>query len=349
MWSGMSPPRVVARLLFASLLLPACASRAPVPPLPLVGFARSLASETLSAELASQPEGGLVATGAPHEIVITDADGMPRRELVSGLDLAPLELRTAARGLGNEAGALRWEWLATLSQQPQAELSVLSIHDAQGRLVHEEVLREDCTSLSWRVAAAPELLVGCTDRVWRYQPDPAHKPELAGTRFVRSGSFGPVTFGDSRARVEAALRLVGADCRTPDCKLWGLHLDEHDFVLATDFRNDELVRLTVVGPRRARSAWRTKVREDWAALSSELPGGAETQQREYPNPSELAPIPNQQDWSFAETHRAEHDGVKASVGLYSNEGLNGKGFGAIAVITPAAAATTGPVPASAAD
>jgi hypothetical protein len=343
MWPGMKILRAAASLPITALLL-ACAS--PVAPVPasLPGFGKSLASE-----LDLQGAGTLDSVHADEagKLWVMGA-GTKKRPLASDLNLAGFALTAAARGLGDDGRALRWEWLATLSRDAQAGLSVLSIHDTDGGLAHEEVLLEDCSRLAWRDGDAPELLVGCQDRVWRYRPGPASEAVVTAAQFARSGSaFGPLSFGDAPPRVRAALQLAGGVCRGEPCSTWGIQLDERDFTLLPQFQNGALSRLTVFGPRRPRAAWRTKVKDDWKALVSAVARETAAADTPYPSATALTAVPETEGVFFAETHRPQRDGAKATIGLFRNETGNARGFGAIAVITPPSAPA--PVPAAAAD
>jgi hypothetical protein len=342
MWPGMNFPRAAVRLSFASLLL-ACAT--PVPEAPLPQFGKSLASEM---DAPGAPTPGLVHADEDGKLWAADP-GTKKRPLASELDHAGFELTAAARGLGDDGRTLRWEWLATLSRSPQAGLAVLSIHDTEGRLAHEEVLLETCSRLAWRDGDAPELLVGCSDRVWRYLPGASGEAVVTVAQFARSGSaLGPLSFGDGAARVRAALQLAGGVCRGEPCKTWGIHLGEREFTLMPQFQDGALSRLTVFGPRRPRAAWKTKVKDDWSALVVEVTRDEATENVPYPSATALAEVPETEGIFFAQTHSPQREGVKATVGLFRNETGNARGFGAIAVIMPSATAPA-PVPAAAVD
>ena len=339
MWPGMKIP-AAAVCLFAGLWL-ACASPAPEAPLP--GFGKSPAPEL---EVPTGPRLDVGRADDAGKLCVVDAREK-KRALASELDRTGFELVAAARGLGDDGRTLRWDWLATLSRAPEAGLAVLSIHDTEGRLAHEEVLLEACSTLAWRDGGAPELLVGCGDRVWRYQPGDPSGPVVTVAQFARSGSaFGPLSFGDDAARVRTALQLAGGDCPGGACTTWGVQVGERHFNLLPQYQNGALSRITVFGPRHPRAAWRTKVRDDWRALVSEITREAPAAEAPYPAATALAAVPETEGVFFAETHRPQRDGAKATIGLFKNETGNARGFGAIAVITPPPA--PGPVPAAAA-
>jgi hypothetical protein len=340
MWPGMKILPAAAYLSVTSLLL-ACASPVAEPQLP--AFGKSLASEMDALDSQGLD---IVHADDAGKLSVHDAEHTKERALESSLSHAGFELTAAARGLAADGGALRWEWLATVSHDPRSGLGVLSIHDTDGRLAHEEVLLEECSSLAWRGGDVPELLVGCIDHVWRYQPGAGSEPILTRAQFQGSGgAFGPLSFGDSAPRVRTALQLAGGACKDESCMAWAIHLDERDFTLVPEYQQGTLSRVTVFGPRRPRSEWRTKVRADWRTLVSEITREAPAEDAEYPSTTSLSEIPETDGISFAPTHQPVHDGTKAMIGLFENETGNVKGFGAIAVISPAPAAS---VPASAA-
>jgi hypothetical protein len=328
---------------FALLLLLACAS--PVPQAPLSGFGKSLASEADRPALHGRADVHADADGA---LWLEGADGNAKRTLAPDLRHAGFEPTVAARGAADDGGTLRWEWLATLSRRPQAQLAVLRILDAQGRLAHEEVLLEECAELAWRDGAAPELLLGCSDRVWRYRPGPASEATLTLAGFASSGrAFGPLSLGDSDARVRAALALAGGACPDAGCTSWRIALGGREFKLLPQFQQGTLHRLTVLGPHRPRGEWSTKVRADWRALVSEVAREADAAEVRYPSTTALAAVPGARGVAYAETHHPQRDGVKASIGVFRSESGNARAFGAIAVIAPASGPA--PAPASAAE
>jgi len=341
MWPGMKILPAAASLPIASLLL-ACAT--PVPEAPLLAFGKSLASAW---DAPGAPGQAIVHADEAGKLWVQD-DRTKKRPLASGVDHAGFELTTAARGLGDDGRTLQWEWLATLSRSPQAGLAVLSIHDTDGRLAHEEVLLEPCSRLAWRDGEAPELLVGCTDRVWRYRPGSSSEAVVTAAQFARSGSaLGPLSFGDGEARVRAALQLAGGVCHEP-CKTWGIQLDGREFTLLPQFQDGALSRLTVFGPRRPRSAWRTKVKDDWSALVAEVTRDEAAENAPYPSATALAEVPETEGIFYAQTHSPQREGASATIGLFRNETGNARGFGAIAVISPSSSGPA-PVPAAAAD
>jgi hypothetical protein len=321
-----------------------CASP-PAPSAPAIaGFAKSAAPE---ASVAGEPLAATVSVSATAEgLEVSSAENGEERALRSELVRNGLPLAAAVHGLSTEGGELRWEWLAALSRDPEAELSVLSIHAGDGTLVHEEVLLEPCETLAWAGAGAPELRVGCREHVWSYQPGSGGEPVLTGAEFLRAGNaFGPLDFGESRASVFAALRLAGGSCRTDSCALWSLQLGERNYAVSPGFDGSHLAFVTVFGPRRTRAEWRSKVRADWTALTGEIARGTEPDTENFPPLRALEPSAKLHGWLLTETHHAQGRGMQATVGLYGDQ--DGKGVGAIAVIAPAAAAA--PVPASAAD
>jgi hypothetical protein len=203
--------------------------------------------------------------------------------------------------------------------------------------------------VAWRDGDAPELLVGCSDRVWRYRPGPSSEAVVTAAQFARSGSaIGPLSFGDTEPRVRAALQLAGGVCRGEPCKTWGIHLGEREFTLMPQFQDGALSRLTVFGPRRPRAAWKTKVKDDWSALVAEVTRDEAAEQAPYPSATALAEVPETEGIFFAQTHSPQREGAKATIGLFRNETGNARGFGAIAVISPSSSGPA-PVPAAAAD
>ena len=347
MWPGMHTSRVVVCLLFACLVLPACAGsglhQEPATP---PGFAKSrvesapeLRSVAGSPELRIEGGPAQVVSAEADGLVVADADGSHARRLDAGFDRSGFALAVAARGLHAEGDELHWEWLAALSRIPEAQLSVLSIHDADGLLVHEEVLRESCASVAWSALETPELTVGCEERAWRYQPGPAQEPILTRAAFERSGAaFGPLSFGDGPVRVSAALRLQGAECRNERCTLWAVHMDDRDFMLAPQYENQQLERVTLFGPRRTRPQWWTKVRGDWNALATRYGGDGAAKEVAFPSVNALAAQPLREGWTFAETHRPQRPDMQMVIGVYRNETEQGSSFGAIAILAPPATA-----------
>ncbi|HEX5067844.1 MAG TPA: hypothetical protein VFY49_17115, partial [Myxococcota bacterium] len=134
-----------------------------------------------------------------------------------------------------------------------------------------------------------------------------------------------------------------------------VRVGERDFTVLPQFQNGALARLTVFGPRRPRAAWRTKVKDDWEALVTEVTRETAAADAPYPSATSLAAVPETEGVFFAETHHPQRDGAKATIGLFRNETGNTRGFGAIAVITPPAIAVITPpsaptaVPAAAAE
>lgn len=367
MWPGMHTSRALVCVLIASGFLSACATHgAHQEPATPSGFAKSLASmqavdaagatATLHLDGAADRVVGADAQG----LVVAEADGSGARHLDSGLNRSGFELAVAARGLRADGGSLRWDLLAALSRIPEAQLSVLSIHDGDGELLHEEVLRESCTSVQWSALETPELVLACADRSWRYVPGPPAVPVLGAADFSRSGrAFGPLSFGDSPATVSAALQLQGAECRNERCSLWAVELDERDFMLAPQYRNQMLERVTLFGPRRTRPQWWTKVRGDWSALATRFAGDAAAKEAKFPPVNAVSEQPLHDGWTFAETHRPQRPDMQMVIGVYRNENGKSDGFGAIAILAPPAAPAnaasnapagdTGAVPAAPAD
>ena len=352
MWPGMKILAAVVCLPLAALLL-ASATPTTSPEASLPGFGKSLASEM---DVPGAGARDLVHADEAGKLWAMQA-GTKKRALGSELNHEGFTVTAAARGLGDDGATLRWEWLATLSRDAQAGLSVLSIHDTEGRLALEEVLLESCSRLAWHAGDAPELLVGCADHVWRYRPGPSSAPMLTPAQFAHAGSaFGPLSFGDATPRVRSALQLAGGVCQDEHCTTMRVRVGERDFTLLPQFQNGALARLTVFGPRRPRAAWRTKVKDDWEALVTEVTRETAATDAPYPSATSLTAVPETEGVFFTETHRPARDGAKATIGLFRNETGNARGFGAIAVITPPAApvavapaAPTLPVPAAAAD
>jgi hypothetical protein len=343
MWPGMKNlPAVAVVFPLASFLLAGCASTPPPSSAPTVsGFAKAAAFE-----LAPDDAGvGPAASATEDGIEVASADGSRTRTLRSGLDRTGFALVTSARGLASEPGAFAWEFLATLSNDPAADLAVLSIHDAGGDLVHEEVLPEACTGLAWQPGDTAELRVECHGRVWSYSPGSGGAPALSGEQFAHAGAVGPLRFGDDVARARTALQLAGASCQTESCTLWTLPMDGRSYVVAPGYDAGRLARITVFGTRRGRAEWRTKVRHDWTALTEELTRGAGMESVSFPPLRALKASAKLDGWLLTETHHVRRADMQATVGLYGDS--DGKTVGAIAVLTPASAG--GALPASAAD
>ena len=341
MWPGMKALRAPVCLSVASLWL-ACTS--PPPEARPPEFGKTAASEmdldARGLDIVHADEAGKLWVQVPGEA--------RKRELASELNHTGFGLLAAARGLADDGGRPAWEWLATLSRDPEAELAVLSIHDARGRLAYEEVLLEDCSRLAWRDGDAPELLVACPDHVWRYRAGPSTEAALTIAQFAKSGNaVGPLRFGDSESRVHAALQLAGGVCRGGEpCESWSVKLEERAFNLIPQFRQGTLSRVTLIGPRRPRSEWSTKVRADWRALASVIVPETTTEDVLYPSVTAFTDVPGG-DVSFAQTHHPQRDGSRATIGLFRNDTGKQRGFGAIAVISPSSAPAA--VPAAPAD
>lgn len=209
-------------------------------------------------------------------------------------------------------------WLAVLDRLHGHAPSVLSVFDARGRPVHEEVFLEPCASIG--VLDGARLLVGCEGRLWRYEPgrvDP--NASLSVSQVRRSGdAFGPLGFGDSPARVRALSTLLpGHTCRLRACESSYVRLSERDFLLEPEFEDGGLSRVAVLAlPEpldsyaETRAAWRVLV-----DVVSDRLGRPQRGTRRFPGAGVVDATSPQAGWRAYTTHRWSDGAVDVQLGV----------------------------------
>jgi hypothetical protein len=214
-------------------------------------------------------------------------------------------------------------WLAVLDHLTPDGPSVLSVFDARGGRVHEEVDLGGCSGLNTTARAGrSELLMGCGDKVWRYGTALARSasppPTVAELR-QQGDAVGPLSFGDSPERVaELRTLLPGHRCRLAACDASYVRIGGRDYVLVPEFQQDGLARLALLTlPEPAESyghetqaAWQELVRFITAQAGRPDPGHVG-----FPSARRVKQAPAQAGWRAVGTHRWTSPHVQVALGV----------------------------------
>lgn len=209
-------------------------------------------------------------------------------------------------------------WLAALDRLHAHSPSVLSVFDASGRLVHEEVFLDPCASVG--VLDGTKLLVGCEGRLWRYEPGRVERREILSVPAARrSGdAFGPLAFGDSPARVRAMSTLLpGHTCRLKLCESSYVRLSDRDFLLAPEFEDGGLSQVAVLALPEPLDSY-AETRAEWRVLIdvvSDRLGRPKRGARGFPRAGLVDESEPQGGWRAYTTHHWAKGAVDVQLGV----------------------------------
>ncbi len=209
-------------------------------------------------------------------------------------------------------------WLAVLDRLYADAPSVLSVFDANGRRVHEEVFLQRCASVG--ALDGMHLLVGCDGRIWRFEVGRVDAQAILSVAQVRSSgnAFGPLHFGDSPARVRSMSTLLpGHVCRLEACETSYLEVDGRHYLMAPEFDDAGLSRVALVAlPEpldsydETREAWRVLV-----GLVSDRHGRPERGARRFPSARAVDATQAHAGWRAFDTHRWQGGAVEVELGV----------------------------------
>lgn len=234
------------------------------------------------------------------------------------LDLEGREVAELATPIWNAEGTFRaatftppgapGPWLALLDRPQRGASGVLTVWDAGGRRIHDEVMDPSCGAL----AAAPEgdaLLVGCAEALWSYGPGRGGRPAGPSVEAWRSRGdlLGPLRAGMTRDEVRRARPLLpGHRCRGGLCGLSYLRLGAHDFVLSPRFEGGGLVGVLLVGLPEPLESYAQTTREAWRSLADHFTaevGDPVDPPEPFPAAAAVRTAPHRGEWRARQTHR----------------------------------------------
>jgi len=279
--------------------------------------------------------------------------GLRLEENLRLLDLEGREVAELATPIWNAEGTFRaatftppgapGPWLALLDRPRRGGAGVLTVWDAGGRRIHDEVMDPSCGAL----AAAPfegALLVGCAEAVWSYGPGLGRQPAGPSVEAWRSGGdlFGPLSAGMTREEVRRVRPLLpGHRCRGSLCGLSYLRLGAHDFVLSPRFERGRLVGVLLVGLPEPLERYAESTREAWRSLADHFAGelGEPVQPPEpFPEAASVRAAPHRGEWRARQTHRWSGQAREVEVGVLTLDAQGPVQFAPFARIVSAAQA-----------
>lgn len=236
-------------------------------------------------------------------------------------------------------------WLAVLDQLAAGGPSVLSVFDARGRRVFEEVDLDGCAGLNTLARAGrSELLMGCGEKVWRYGTTlarSANPPPTVEALRRQGDAVGPLSFGDSPERV-AALRtlLPGHRCRLAACDASYVRIGGRDYVLLPEYRRGGLARLALLAlpepvesyGQETQAAWLELVRFISAQAGRPDPGAVG-----FPSAGRVKRAPAHDGWRAVGTHRWTSPQVQVALGVATVDEPGAVQYVAYASFAPAGA------------
>ncbi len=239
-------------------------------------------------------------------------------------------------------------WLAVLDHLAPDGPSVLSVFDARGRRVFEEVDLGGCAGLNTLARAGrSELLMGCGGKVWRYGTALARRanPPLTVAALRRQGdAVGPLRFGDSPERV-AALRtlLPGHRCRLAACDASYVLIGGRDYVLLPEFQQGRLARVALLALPEPVETYGNETQADWRELVrfiSAQAGRPDPGAAGFPSAGSVKRAPAQAGWRAVGTHRWTSEQVQVALGVATVDEPGAVQYVAYASFAPAGAPTS---------
>ncbi len=286
----------------------------------------------------------LLVQRCEQAVELWDLGGRRRARLSAGVwnESEPLE----AVAFAPTAGAR--PWLGVLDVFEADGLAVLSVFDAQGRLVVDDVLWGACRRLEAERGegdAAQALRVGCGGHAWRYTAGsvtaPAPVRSLAAVR--REGdAFGPLRFGDSESELRRRQRLLpGHRCRGARCQTSLVRIGSHDFVLAPQLEGGRLAGVLLVDLPTPEADYRGRTRAGWRDLVRrvEAQEGAPRSRTGFPAAAAVRAADLRDGWRTVVTHRWRGREREVELGVLTVDGHGPLQFASYALISPAVAAT----------